>query len=396
MSAIDSRCRVLLCSHFRLIAEITKTLGLPQIPEDWGNDRALSFVRYMWMYARMQLGSQTTSRGPAPPTAVAASGKTAFAALSASDVCKMQFQQEHMSTQVEDSPVISPDTAILVRSESGHNLQIPVWGDDLLDEEDSWSDSDSFDRSSISEVSINRPTSVVVVEPERRNKNLRWLRAHLQSLTELGSLVFNNADLWQLHQYFFSPAYTVADEGEGAGSSHLVDECHQSKEGENLNADTPTRLLSTITMQNRGNADAASTECVDSHVKSVTSDVDSTSRSKKRGVLEETLRGAEEPGAKRAKNLRPRIAYFPRIRVSGGVVSMLIKCKISCSYMFSQEKLESLGTKPSVQTLSLLRQLKYIESVKRQGKNVYTDESDDVNQEGPHASDVEMILLDLL
>lgn len=374
MSAIDSRCRVLLCSHFRLIAEITKTLGLPQIPEDWGNDRALSFVRYMWMYARMQLGSQTTSRGPAPPTAVAASGKTAFAALSASDVCKMQFQQEHMSTQVEDYPVISPDTAILVRSESGHNLQIPVWGDDLLDEEDSWSDSDSFDRSSISEVSINRPTSVVVVEPERRNKNLRWLRAHLQSLTELGSLVFNNADLWQLHQYFFSPAYTVADEGEGVGSSHLVDECHQSKEGENLNADTPTRLLSTITMQNRGNADAASTECVDSHVKSVTSDVDSTSRSKKRGVLEETLRGAEEPGAKRAKNLRPRIAYFPRIR----------------------EKLESLGTKPSVQTLSLLRQLKYIESVMLQGKNVYTDESDDVNQEGPHASDVEMILLDLL
>jgi hypothetical protein len=331
------------------------------------------------MYTQMQLGSQSTSRGPAPPTAVAASGKAAFAALSASDVCKMQFQQEHMSTQVEDSPVISPDTAILVRSESGHNLQIPAWADDLMDEEDSWSDSDSFDRSSISEVSVTRLSSVVTVEPERRNKNLRWLRAHLQSLTEVGSLVFNNADLWQLHQYFFSPAYTVADDREWVGGSQVVDS-------------------RTLSAQSHGNIDAASTACDDDrNVKSVaSSDIDSTNRSKKRGVLEETLRGADEPSAKRAKNLRPRIAYFPRIRVSGGVVSMLFKCQISCSYLFAKERLESLGTKPSAQTLSLLRQLKYIESVMLQGKNVYTDESEKVNQEGPLASDVEMILLDLL
>jgi hypothetical protein len=63
-------------------------------------------------------------------------------------------------------------------------------------------------------------------------------------------------------------------------------------------------------------------------------------------------------------------------------------------HLLLQEKLESLGTKPSVQTLSLLRQLKYIESVMLQGKNVYSDGlGDDV---GPGAPDVEMILLDLL
>jgi hypothetical protein len=59
-----------------------------------------------------------------------------------------------------------------------------------------------------------------------------------------------------------------------------------------------------------------------------------------------------------------------------------------------QQKLESLGTKPSAQTLSLLRQLKYIESVMLQGKNIYTDEP--VEPKEPDASDVEMILLDLL
>jgi hypothetical protein len=68
----------------------------------------------------------------------------------------------------------------------------------------------------------------------------------------------------------------------------------------------------------------------------------------------------------------------------------------SFSLRFPKEKLESLGTKPSVQTLSLLRQLKYIESVMLQGKNVYTDDQDDVDQDWPRASDVEMILLDLL
>lgn len=303
---------------FAFVAAITKTLGLPQIPDEWGNDRALSFVRYMWMSTRVQHGSLSSSRGPAPPAAVAASGKTAFAALSASDACKIQFQQEHLSTQVEDSPVIAPDTAILVRSESGQNLQIPVWGDDLLDEEDSWSDSDSFDRSSISEVSVNRTTSVATVEPGIRNKNLQWLRAHLQSLTELGNLVFNNADLWQLHQYFFSPAYILPDEGEVSCHFQTDGEIQAATDSENFSTDTPTpNKLFAIPTESYDRVDAVPTEGVDSSVKSgASSDVDSTSRSKKRGVLDEALRDAEEPSAKRAKNLRPRIAYFPRIRVS--------------------------------------------------------------------------------
>ena len=64
--------------------------------------------------------------------------------------------------------------------------------------------------------------------------------------------------------------------------------------------------------------------------------------------------------------------------------------------MLPKEKLESLGTKPSGQTLSLLRQLKYIEGVMLQGKNIYVDIDEDENCEGPNSSDVQMILLDLL
>jgi hypothetical protein len=42
-----------------------------------------------------------------------------------------------------------------------------------------------------------------------------------------------------------------------------------------------------------------------------------------------------------------------------------------------------------------LRQLKYIESVMLQGKNIYTDD-EEREEEDPNAFDVEMVLLDLL
>lgn len=265
----------------------------------------------MWIYAAANDGGRSSTRGPAPPAAVAASGKSAFEALSASDACKINFQQEHMSTQIEDSPITSPDTAILVRSESGQNLQIPAWGDGLLEDDDDWSDSESFDRSSLSEVSLNQSAEVSKMEPGRRNQNMQWLRTHLQSLTELGSLGFNNADLWRLHQYFFSPAYTISDEGDSSGCSIQQGQTEDSTIDEKSDA-SPSAMT-----DHQDEAGATSIDGVDGSVKSVaSSDVDRASRPKKRSGIGEALRDTHEPSAKRAKNLRPRIAFFPRIRVS--------------------------------------------------------------------------------
>jgi hypothetical protein len=274
----------------------------------------------MWLHSQAN-EAQGSSRGPAPPSAVAASGKKAFAALSASDACKMQYQQVHASAQLEESPLIAPDTAILVRSESGQNLQIPAWGDGL-EEDDSWSGSDSFDRSSVSESihSTNRVNSAVAINPERRNKNLQWLRVHFQSLTEVGNLVFNNADLWQLHQYFFSPAYTIADDVE-AGSVDASEERDRpgSSEGGEETEVIPASPDSSPSVMDSGEkavGNGAESSATNGNAESSSgSDADSTARRNKRGSLEEALKDAE-PCAKRAKNLKPRIAYFPRIRVS--------------------------------------------------------------------------------
>jgi hypothetical protein len=79
--------------------------------------------------------------------------------------------------------------------------------------------------------------------------------------------------------------------------------------------------------------------------------------------------------SKRARNNKPRIAHYPRIR----------------------EKLEGLGAKPSQeQILSLLRLLKFVESVIFAGSNPLITTEIIRDPEQPSPEDVEMIILDLL
>jgi hypothetical protein len=359
------------------------TLGIPQLPEDWGNDRVLSFVRYMWSYwtatKPVEVGNTSAkpTKGPAAPSMVAAAAKKAFSSLSHSDDAKILFQSVHHSQVDDDNPIVAPDTTILVRSNSGKNLQMPCWENqietatpepELAYTHESWeSDTDSFDRSSYTCSSESLHNIIVPsVDHERRNKNLGWLRSHLQSLNEVANLAFNNADLWQLHQYFFSPAYTAEDDLDNDPSEDHDEE----KDGSCGSADTTPR---TPVPSEVGNTEEGRAISFKTLGKAVARAADEVKRPKKRGSLEEELKYHEQPCAKRPKQLKPRIAYYPRVR----------------------EKLESLGTKPSAQTLCLLRQLKYVESIMLRGKNVYAQRETEEN-ECPNTTDVEMILLDLL
>jgi hypothetical protein len=359
------------------------TLGLPQLPEDWGNDRVLSFIRYMWAQWRsVNLNgseiSKELSRGPAPPSMVASSAKAAFGSLSQSDDAKLLFQSEHQSL-TDECPMVAPDTSILVRSASGKNLQVPSWdvqlqeaaveADDDHDGRDSWSsETDSFDRSSYTGSSQSL-VNIATVDHERRNKNLGWLRSHLQSLNDVGNLDFNNADLWQLHQYFYSPAYSADDDAD-VDCSESCDEPGDEAGTTNDTSDGKTvKTPPTPAPSETGKAGigrAISFQTLGKAVAKVAAD-EEAKRPNKRGSIEE-----DQPTAKRPKHLKPRIAFYPRI----------------------QEKLESLGTKPSTQTLSLLRRLKYVETVMLRGKDIYSDHEPD--DDGFRAPDAEMILLDLL
>merc|ERR1719343_537347 len=92
-------------------------------------------------------------------------------------------------------------------------------------------------------------------------------------------------------------------------------------------------------------------------------------RPNKRSSLGEEI-NFDQGNAKRAKSSRKRIEYYPRVK----------------------DRLES---KPAVENLCLLRQLKYIENVMLEGRNVYSlREQEDADL--PSTIDVEMVLLDLL
>ena len=63
-----------------------------------------------------------------------------------------------------------------------------------------------------------------------------------------------------------------------------------------------------------------------------------------------------------------------------------------------QAKIQSLGTKPMEQSLTLLRQLRYVENAMFAAKDPYhcEDERAETGGDEPNHADVEMILLDLL
>mmetsp|Transcript_58886 Transcript_58886/g.65962 ORF Transcript_58886/g.65962 Transcript_58886/m.65962 type:complete len:1032 (-) Transcript_58886:344-3439(-) len=375
------------------LAPIIMTLGLPQLPEEWGNDRVLSFVRFMWSHWKLTKTvepskeidkAKNLSRGPAPPSMVAASAKRAFGSLSKSEESRIAFQNE-LQNQIDDNPIIAPNTSILVRSQSGNNLQVPIWGEeqfnklkevaveaetDYVQQEESWSDSEmeSLDRSSYTGSSSVSFQNATAIEFERRNRNLIWLRSHLQTLTEVGNLAFDDADLWQLHQYFFSSVYNVDDNSDIELSENNEDLVEEGKKGkhqiDSTIAPPPTPAPSESEKSNIGRTISFRTLG-----KAIADAAIEVKRPNKRSS-EEELKLDQEPSAKRPKNSRPRIAYYPRVK----------------------ERLES---KPSVQILSLMRQLKYIESVMLEGKNVHTLRDQEDN-DFPSTTDVEMVLLDLL
>jgi hypothetical protein len=377
-------------------AAITKTLGIPQLPEDWGNDRVLTFIRFMWAHHLAENGSidnGANQRGPVPPAMVAAAAKQAFVAISESEQ-SMQIFQDHL-LQPEAPPVLPPDATILVRSLSGRNLQIPTWNENLdeaqeseLCNDDYGSDTDSFDRSSYAGSSVGSMLNLKAMDPEKRTKNLKWLRSHFLALNEVGNLPFDNAALWQLHQYFYSPVYDSASSSEVGSTKDTADDAEKSERNtpppppqdppdEDAPYTSAPPTTPSVLPKNNGLSKGVSFQALGEAVEKAAAEMDALGANKRRS--ESDSMEEEEPCAKRAKNLKPRIAYYPRVR----------------------EKLESLGAKPSTQTLSLLRQLKYVESVMLKGKKIdkkkYHPQEEEPAIVGEFdESDVEMILVDLL
>lgn len=293
------------------------TLGMPRLPEEWANDQVLGFFRLMWQQWLIKSrngsqGAEDVIRGPAPPAAVAAAAKIALSSLGGKP--EGLFQTEpHEKPLIERAPVEPAGTALLERTNSG-TVSVPLFTvlsevgiNDFVDGE--------FKVSAMTNSSPPPPLSTVVnpfENPERRNANLRWLRLHFRSLSDIGRLPFQDADLWQLHQYYFSPPFFQIETCNDVSATSEVKTNTDVATSEIIRAPPPTPALTRSTRSFDGCA-------VSFHALGeafAASGVISLSHGIKRSSSLSPEEVDDGPAAKKAKNLKPRIAYYPRIMVS--------------------------------------------------------------------------------
>lgn len=309
----------------RICAAIAMTLGMPNLPVQWSNDQVLGFFRLMWQQWLLKSGRGTAPtdseaiKGPAPPAAVAAAAKIALSQLGASP--ENFFKTEaHEKLFSERSPVEAGAAALIERTRSG-TIQVPTFGDLTTSEIDDWVGDEAKGPAPPAQSSISAVRGALD-NPERRNRNLQWLRLHFRPLSEIGRLPFNNADLWQLHQYYFSPPFAQRLEPDKPKSpdATIADVNKIASAELKAEAPPPTPALCSnkhgmeraVSFQALGAAFAASGL--------VTLGATHKRRS------DSSTQDEEGPVSKRAKSLsKPRIAWYPRIMVSrlGSVESVL-------------------------------------------------------------------------
>jgi Ran GTPase-activating protein (RanGAP) involved in mRNA processing and transport len=374
------------------IGAICATLSLPKALEEFSNDQCLSFIRLMWKKWRDESGvtkmppdvqiQAVRKLGPAAPPDVMRASRMAYQVIGSGGATALQTE-EHKKDVSDTSPLVYANDIMLERSMSGTLRLPPLALDQKETDLNEWKH-----EMTLSLFPAQTSQLSPVIDTASKDRNLKWLREHNQSLRQVGQLPFNEADLWQLHQYFFSPI-VLCEEGKAmklSGVNGTISESdsastsvtsHFHKQG------YPQPSSSEQSQINRNSSfqvlDDASNAVVSIGSVMTTTHLRrrrslSTMESKETDDSSTSSDDESEPTTKRARNFRPRISYYPRIRML----------------------LESLGAKKSQsEILSLLRQMKFIEKVLFDGRNIY--DTDGVHgTDDPKPADLEMIIIDLL
>lgn len=307
-----------------IYAAIAMTLGMPRLPEDWSNCQVLGFFRMMWdqwlLKSRQGAnGLDESFRGPAPPAAVASAAKIAFASLGPRATGKLFRAEQHEKPIVERAPVEPAGSALLERSDSG-TMRVPLFT--VSSEVQLCDFVDGEGKVAVADNDMPGPQMATVRGPlentERRNHNLRWLRLHFRALSDIGRLPFNNADLWQLHQFYFSPPLSSMEHDD----SILTD---SSPTGTNTLHPSTTSVSQSFKSASRNGRSTlertVSFQTLDSAVLAAGALKPSINNHKRRS--NDTTEDEEGHASKRPKNLKPRIAYYPRIMVSCQAIKWL-------------------------------------------------------------------------
>ena len=297
--------------NFVIVTAIAMTLGMPRLPETWSNEQVLGFVRLMWQQWLFKSGRgnpqdmNSVAKGPAPPAAVAAAAKIAFSALGTNPE-QIFFSEEYSRPVTEVSPIDPAGSALMERTDSG-TLTSPELMESAEGTLHEWFEGDKHHMHTGTAGNSTALIRSPLEDPEKRNRNLQWLRLHFRSLSQIGRLPFNHADLWQLHQYYFSPPVATTDDEGGDDSDGTGNSRQRSKSvspstkpsdgGEN------GKMGRSVSFRSLNDASALTTSLSD-HATSVM-------HKRTHDDMEET----QEPATKKAKSLKPRVAFYPRIMV---------------------------------------------------------------------------------
>ena len=411
----NSNLALRVMSGFPLGA-ISVTLGLPAAMETWSNEQVLKFIRVMWdryqhekeaaacqaalasskdstqSMSTMGGGMSVTSSsvnaaseksaerpepkaGPSDPATVVAAAKSAFEALGDAGGALLLTEEPQRAIS-DSSPMVSSDAVMLEKTPSG-TIRVPS-----LDEVDNNESSarQNYHKPVPLEVSTLHASTETLctangkdcpetpVDPAAKKRNMDWLRLHFRSLNEMIQLPYVYADLLQLYRYFYSPAYADEDSSlhEGMPPPHL---------GIGLNpglSSSPPQKLSGLQrkISYRGLHDVMMGQS-NNNIPSPNFTLENSCK-RRPGARDQLM----QPATKRARSGKPRIDYFPRLKV----------------------KLELyLSSSKQTKALILLRQLKFVETTMFHGGDPYGDQSTTGSTSSePIATDAEVILIDML
>lgn len=337
---------------------ISVTLGLPGAMETWSNEQVLKFIRIMWDRYRHQeeaslvprnastqsmstagIGSETSDpdkptaetvepkSGPSDPATVVAAAKSAFDALGDAGGALLLTEESQRSIS-DSSPMVSSDAVMLEKTSSG-TLRVPSL-DDLVVETGSYQKEDCNTNNVGLEVSTthNSTESLCIANNEidrsTQKRNMEWLRLHFRPLNEMTQLPYVHADLLQLHGYFYSPAHVDEEDSaivpddpphRGVGLKHLGSGSASMKNPSELHC-MPLKQLSALQrkISYRGLHDVMMGQSSHDSNHSSSPDISSASETscKRRPVTDQSM---AQPATKRARSGKPRIDYFPRLKV---------------------------------------------------------------------------------
>jgi len=424
------------------------SLGLPPALEHWTNEQVLKFIHLMW--ERMQQdqqqytvekdidplrllpsvpgvgGNPKLSSGPLDPATVVAVAKRAYASLGNDGNIILARQPGRPREPSFESPLSEDAIMLEATTDSTENSTPGQPTQEALSADPASMDvgESSFVPSPGLKISVDvanahvsgqrtPPPSPNLPFSDRRKRIVEWLCHNIQHLNELSQLPFNSAELWRLHQHFFTPS--IQDHGGVASGTaspcpNSVDgNCH-SAEGSSIfshahsvsasttqSSDgliatvpvsepslqphaTATRYMGTLPMLkrkvsyrflNEAVVMAAQTAGGRAEARSSDNIINGTSVSK---MIEDASGQSMQPKSKRARRNRTRISFVPRVKA----------------------KLDSYLDACHQKALVLMRQLQFVEQALIGGIIYPLEPGVFKHLSGSLASDAEMILIDMM